>query len=172
MQTYWQKIMWWHVSSSSQYGDYDPNFHKPGFLSQDELLPKRVSLQDDVHSWLCPQKQPYQTAPCISCLICVCAPGLDAVPNDGWHVGGEDHSLVCRAPRHRQVGPVGEIHTFPRCLVLYFAVKPGWCFLHWSVQGWGWDGVSEDRSGPWDVWCQLLCHHGESKFQSLDVPTV
>lgn len=26
-----------------QYGDYDPNFHKPGFLAQDELLPKRVS---------------------------------------------------------------------------------------------------------------------------------
>lgn len=25
-----------------QYGDYDPNFHKPGFLAQDELLPKRV----------------------------------------------------------------------------------------------------------------------------------
>lgn len=27
-----------------QYGDYDPNFHKPGFLAQDELLPKRVSI--------------------------------------------------------------------------------------------------------------------------------
>ncbi|XP_073806648.1 merlin isoform X2 [Danio rerio] len=25
-----------------QYGDYNPNVHKPGFLSQDELLPKRV----------------------------------------------------------------------------------------------------------------------------------
>uniref|UniRef100_A0A8C9LB44 FERM domain-containing protein n=1 Tax=Pavo cristatus TaxID=9049 RepID=A0A8C9LB44_PAVCR len=28
-----------------QYGDYDPNFHEPGFLAHDELLPKRVSLQ-------------------------------------------------------------------------------------------------------------------------------
>lgn len=28
-----------------QYGDYDPNFHKPGFLAQDELLPKRVSIE-------------------------------------------------------------------------------------------------------------------------------
>lgn len=28
-----------------KYGDYDPNFHKPGFLSQDELLPKRVLQQ-------------------------------------------------------------------------------------------------------------------------------
>ncbi len=27
-----------------QYGDYDPNVHKPGFLSQEELLPKRVSV--------------------------------------------------------------------------------------------------------------------------------
>uniref|UniRef100_A0A7N8WSV7 NF2, moesin-ezrin-radixin like (MERLIN) tumor suppressor b n=1 Tax=Mastacembelus armatus TaxID=205130 RepID=A0A7N8WSV7_9TELE len=27
------------------YGDYDPNFHKPGFLAQDELLPKRVLMQ-------------------------------------------------------------------------------------------------------------------------------
>lgn len=27
-----------------QYGDYDPNFHEPGFLAHDELLPKRVSL--------------------------------------------------------------------------------------------------------------------------------
>uniref|UniRef100_A0A8B9JQD1 NF2, moesin-ezrin-radixin like (MERLIN) tumor suppressor n=1 Tax=Astyanax mexicanus TaxID=7994 RepID=A0A8B9JQD1_ASTMX len=26
----------------AKYGDYDPNFHKPGFLAQDELLPKRV----------------------------------------------------------------------------------------------------------------------------------
>ncbi|KPP59050.1 merlin-like [Scleropages formosus] len=29
----------------AKYGDYDPNFHKPGFLSQDELLPKRVLMQ-------------------------------------------------------------------------------------------------------------------------------
>lgn len=29
---------------SGQYGDYDPNFHEPGFLAHDELLPKRVSL--------------------------------------------------------------------------------------------------------------------------------
>ncbi|XP_038821265.1 neurofibromin 2b (merlin) isoform X3 [Salvelinus namaycush] len=28
-----------------QYGDYEPNFHKPGFLAQDELLPKRVLMQ-------------------------------------------------------------------------------------------------------------------------------
>uniref|UniRef100_A0A7N8WKH5 NF2, moesin-ezrin-radixin like (MERLIN) tumor suppressor b n=1 Tax=Mastacembelus armatus TaxID=205130 RepID=A0A7N8WKH5_9TELE len=28
----------------AKYGDYDPNFHKPGFLAQDELLPKRVSV--------------------------------------------------------------------------------------------------------------------------------
>uniref|UniRef100_A0AAY5EPK4 Merlin n=1 Tax=Electrophorus electricus TaxID=8005 RepID=A0AAY5EPK4_ELEEL len=27
----------------AKYGDYDPNFHKPGFLAQDELLPKRVN---------------------------------------------------------------------------------------------------------------------------------
>uniref|UniRef100_A0A3Q4G5U0 NF2, moesin-ezrin-radixin like (MERLIN) tumor suppressor b n=1 Tax=Neolamprologus brichardi TaxID=32507 RepID=A0A3Q4G5U0_NEOBR len=29
----------------AKYGDYDPNFHKPGFLAQDELLPKTVSIQ-------------------------------------------------------------------------------------------------------------------------------
>ncbi|XP_069768174.1 NF2, moesin-ezrin-radixin like (MERLIN) tumor suppressor b isoform X2 [Narcine bancroftii] len=29
----------------AKYGDYDPNFHKPGFLAQDELLPKRVLKQ-------------------------------------------------------------------------------------------------------------------------------
>uniref|UniRef100_A0A8D0G8P7 FERM domain-containing protein n=1 Tax=Sphenodon punctatus TaxID=8508 RepID=A0A8D0G8P7_SPHPU len=28
----------------AKYGDYDPNFHEPGFLAQDELLPKRVSI--------------------------------------------------------------------------------------------------------------------------------
>ncbi|KAL0979055.1 hypothetical protein UPYG_G00179890 [Umbra pygmaea] len=26
----------------AKYGDYDPNFHRPGFLAQEELLPKRV----------------------------------------------------------------------------------------------------------------------------------
>ncbi|XP_054857858.1 merlin-like [Eublepharis macularius] len=26
----------------AKYGDYDPDFHKPGFLAQEELLPKRV----------------------------------------------------------------------------------------------------------------------------------
>ncbi|OXB65905.1 hypothetical protein ASZ78_008599 [Callipepla squamata] len=30
------------VSASFQYGDYDPNVHKRGFLAQEELLPKRV----------------------------------------------------------------------------------------------------------------------------------
>lgn len=30
------------VCASSQYGDYDPNVHKRGFLAQEELLPKRV----------------------------------------------------------------------------------------------------------------------------------
>ncbi|XP_057677753.1 NF2, moesin-ezrin-radixin like (MERLIN) tumor suppressor b isoform X2 [Corythoichthys intestinalis] len=29
----------------AKYGDYDPNFHKPGFLAQDELLPKTVLMQ-------------------------------------------------------------------------------------------------------------------------------
>ncbi|XP_006113170.2 merlin isoform X2 [Pelodiscus sinensis] len=29
----------------AKYGDYDPNFHEPGFLAQDELLPKRVLRQ-------------------------------------------------------------------------------------------------------------------------------
>ncbi|XP_039474085.1 neurofibromin 2b (merlin) [Oreochromis aureus] len=29
----------------AKYGDYDPNFHKPGFLAQDELLPKTVVMQ-------------------------------------------------------------------------------------------------------------------------------
>ncbi|KAF3840975.1 hypothetical protein F7725_006837, partial [Dissostichus mawsoni] len=29
----------------AKYGDYDPSFHKPGFLAQDELLPKRVLMQ-------------------------------------------------------------------------------------------------------------------------------
>lgn len=38
--------------SFPQYGDYDPNFHKPGFLAQDELLPKRVSFQFCLHIWL------------------------------------------------------------------------------------------------------------------------
>lgn len=31
-----------NVSASFQYGDYDPNVHKRGFLAQEELLPKRV----------------------------------------------------------------------------------------------------------------------------------
>ncbi|XP_043861516.1 merlin-like [Dromiciops gliroides] len=37
----------------AKYGDYDPNFHKPGFLIQDELLPKRVlkQYQMTVHMW-------------------------------------------------------------------------------------------------------------------------
>uniref|UniRef100_A0A4X2KBL2 FERM domain-containing protein n=1 Tax=Vombatus ursinus TaxID=29139 RepID=A0A4X2KBL2_VOMUR len=37
----------------AKYGDYDPNFHKPGFLAQDELLPKRVlkQYQMTVHMW-------------------------------------------------------------------------------------------------------------------------
>ncbi|XP_074045428.1 merlin-like isoform X2 [Macrotis lagotis] len=37
----------------AKYGDYDPNFHKPGFLSQDELLPTRVlkQYQMTVHMW-------------------------------------------------------------------------------------------------------------------------
>ncbi|XP_037736135.1 merlin isoform X3 [Chelonia mydas] len=29
----------------AKYGDYDPNFHVPGFLAQEELLPKRVLRQ-------------------------------------------------------------------------------------------------------------------------------
>ncbi|KAG2459482.1 TYW1 synthase, partial [Polypterus senegalus] len=29
----------------AKYGDYDPNFHKPGFLAEDELLPQRVLMQ-------------------------------------------------------------------------------------------------------------------------------
>ncbi|XP_032630304.1 merlin-like isoform X2 [Chelonoidis abingdonii] len=29
----------------AKYGDYDPNFHEPGFLAQEELLPKRVLRQ-------------------------------------------------------------------------------------------------------------------------------
>uniref|UniRef100_A0A3P8NV53 FERM domain-containing protein n=1 Tax=Astatotilapia calliptera TaxID=8154 RepID=A0A3P8NV53_ASTCA len=29
----------------AKYGDFDTNFHKPGFLAQDELLPKTVSIQ-------------------------------------------------------------------------------------------------------------------------------
>ncbi|XP_025070815.1 merlin-like isoform X4 [Alligator sinensis] len=29
----------------AKYGDYDPNFHEPGFLANDELLPKRVLRQ-------------------------------------------------------------------------------------------------------------------------------
>ena len=35
---------WSIFSFPGQYGDYDPNFHEPGFLAHDELLPKRVSL--------------------------------------------------------------------------------------------------------------------------------
>lgn len=31
-----------NVCASLQYGDYDPNVHKRGFLAQEELLPKRV----------------------------------------------------------------------------------------------------------------------------------
>ncbi|XP_077448214.1 NF2, moesin-ezrin-radixin like (MERLIN) tumor suppressor b [Stigmatopora argus] len=29
----------------AKYGDYNPNFHKPGFLAEDELLPKTVLMQ-------------------------------------------------------------------------------------------------------------------------------
>ncbi|XP_043854245.1 merlin-like [Dromiciops gliroides] len=37
----------------AKYGDYDPNFHKPGFLAQDELLPKSVlkQYQMTAHMW-------------------------------------------------------------------------------------------------------------------------
>uniref|UniRef100_A0A8C5C7Z6 NF2, moesin-ezrin-radixin like (MERLIN) tumor suppressor b n=1 Tax=Gadus morhua TaxID=8049 RepID=A0A8C5C7Z6_GADMO len=35
----------------AKYGDYDPNFHKPGFLAQDELLPQRVSYQMTAEMW-------------------------------------------------------------------------------------------------------------------------
>uniref|UniRef100_A0A8C3HMU8 FERM domain-containing protein n=1 Tax=Chrysemys picta bellii TaxID=8478 RepID=A0A8C3HMU8_CHRPI len=30
----------------AKYGDYDPNFHEPGFLAQEELLPKRQNKSD------------------------------------------------------------------------------------------------------------------------------
>uniref|UniRef100_A0A8C5ASM9 NF2, moesin-ezrin-radixin like (MERLIN) tumor suppressor b n=1 Tax=Gadus morhua TaxID=8049 RepID=A0A8C5ASM9_GADMO len=33
------------LAKGDLYGDYDPNFHKPGFLAQDELLPQRVLMQ-------------------------------------------------------------------------------------------------------------------------------
>ncbi|XP_025070816.1 merlin-like isoform X5 [Alligator sinensis] len=29
----------------AKYGDYDPNFHEPGFLANDELLPKRLTIK-------------------------------------------------------------------------------------------------------------------------------
>lgn len=39
-----------------QYGDYDPNVHKPGFLAEEELLPKRVS--DSILTFLCVVEAP------------------------------------------------------------------------------------------------------------------
>lgn len=41
--------------------------------------------------------------------------GSDAVPNDSWHVGGENHSLVCWAQRHRKVGLTCVINTRSNC---------------------------------------------------------
>lgn len=41
------------VCASPQYGDYDPNVHKRGFLAQEELLPKRVRRSAELGSW-CP----------------------------------------------------------------------------------------------------------------------
>lgn len=41
------------VCASPQYGDYDPNVHKRGFLAQEELLPKRVRSSAASGSW-CP----------------------------------------------------------------------------------------------------------------------
>lgn len=38
------------VCASPQYGDYDPNVHKRGFLAQEELLPKRVRSSGAGHS--------------------------------------------------------------------------------------------------------------------------
>lgn len=89
------------------------------------------------------------------------SPGSDAIPNDSWYVGGEDHSLVRRTQRHRQVGLMEErcwnqafeekLTPLQRCLR---------CFL-FSIQGWGRDGIPKDCPGPWDVWSQLLCHYCE-----------
>lgn len=36
--------------------------------------------------------------------------GFDAVSDDGRYVGGENHRVVCRAQRHRQVGLCGGVH--------------------------------------------------------------
>ncbi|GAA6085899.1 NF2, moesin-ezrin-radixin like (MERLIN) tumor suppressor a, partial [Tachysurus ichikawai] len=33
--------VWTPFYAITSYGDYDPNVHKPGFLAQEELLPKR-----------------------------------------------------------------------------------------------------------------------------------
>ncbi|KAM4797177.1 merlin-like isoform 2-T2 [Rhinophrynus dorsalis] len=40
----------------AKYGDYNPNIHQPGFLSQDELLPKRVLQQYQMTSEMWQEK--------------------------------------------------------------------------------------------------------------------
>ncbi|XP_063809830.1 merlin-like isoform X1 [Pseudophryne corroboree] len=40
----------------AKYGDYNPNIHQPGFLSQDELLPKRVLQQYQLTSEMWQEK--------------------------------------------------------------------------------------------------------------------
>lgn len=106
--------------SQTQYGDYDPNFHKPGFLAQDELLPKRVSIHNCMYI-LSYQFNHIRNRPFFFFFLnnafvyimffflrsCTCTPGFDAVSNDTRHVGGKDYSLVCRTPRHRQVRQPG-----------------------------------------------------------------
>lgn len=64
------------LALQSQYGDYDPNFHKPGFLAQDELLPKRVSLNvflSTLCNWLlfCCNCQQHSDQVPVSTFLCV-----------------------------------------------------------------------------------------------------
>lgn len=67
-----------------------------------------------------------QTSEQVAALTFMRVAGFDAVPDDSGHVGGENHSLVCGAQRHRQVGfqGGGPIHrmnksdAFSTCLPL------------------------------------------------------
>lgn len=172
--------------SQSQYGDYDPNFHKPGFLAQDELLPKRVSTQCHVHAefskklFTCYRRKiMLRVCVIVFPLFYACIPGVDAVSNDSWYVGGKDHSLVCRAQRHRQVGLSQEGSWYSVCKGKVTPLQKAYshislCAEHHgfdtflisplSIQGWSGNGILKNCPGPWDVWCQLLCHYRECKL--------
>lgn len=91
-----------------QYGGYDPDVHKPGFLAKEELLPKRVSDGCFIYWHLYASALIYLF---YGLTLCMYGTGLPAaiyaftslsffitgnsfVPDDSRNVGGEDHCML------------------------------------------------------------------------------